>query len=75
MRNIHLFVWFSRGRTNFRVTGLASGDYNGADPAYKSLGLANLYSMALESHYENLSSYIKKFQPNSIEIRNDLLKA
>lgn len=68
MKSVHLFVTFTKGQTTFRVTGLLEGDCNGGNPAS-----TYNYSTAIEDHYENLAYWVKRFQPTSIEIRNNLL--
>jgi hypothetical protein len=68
MKNVHLFVSFNKGQTTFRITGLQEGDITGGDPASK-YG----YLTAKEDHYANLAGYIRTYEPNTIEIRNNLL--
>jgi hypothetical protein len=69
MKKVHLFVTFTKGQTTFRVTGQnRSVDRTGSDPVNPGN-----YWIVKEAHYTNLAHYVKLFEPDTIEIRNELL--
>jgi hypothetical protein len=69
MKKVRLFVTLTKGQTVFRVTGQnRSFDRTGSDPAS-----TYNYSVAKEDHYANVAHYVKLFEPDTIEIRNELL--